>query len=131
MAHKHYKEMMMYAEDAAETDEPWERWEATVSGTNWIDMNGDPMWDSGYKYRRKPKTININGYEVPEPVREHLEIGSKYYTFDLYDKSFAGEWSGHRLDFRRLDLGFIHSTRKGAQDHFKALLSFTENKDGS
>jgi hypothetical protein len=28
-----------------------------------------PHWISNVDYRRKPRTININGIEVPEPVR--------------------------------------------------------------
>jgi hypothetical protein len=66
-AHKHAALMLQYAQDAAETETPWERWEWR-RGHGWIDMTGSPLWVNEYEYRRKPRTININGLEVPEPM---------------------------------------------------------------
>lgn len=54
--HPHAKAMMEYAEDAAETDKPWERWELT-GGSVFVACNVHPNWDVAYRYRRKPKPL--------------------------------------------------------------------------
>lgn len=54
-AHPHAENMRLYAEDAAETDKPWERWEYMWSG-RWNPLGGDPDW-SYDDYRRKPKPL--------------------------------------------------------------------------
>ena len=76
MGHIHAAAMAEYAKDAAETDMPWERWEVsmTESGDEYRNLLGHPDWAVTRKYRRKPKTILINGHEVPEPHRKPLEI---------------------------------------------------------
>ena len=68
MGHIHAAAMAEYAKDAAETDMPWEWWEVsmTESGDEYRNLFGHPDWAVTRKYRRKPKTILINGYEVPE-----------------------------------------------------------------
>ena len=62
--------------------EPWKGWEEQAppdtSGSLWAcyyRCPSHPQWISGYKYRRKPRTITINGFEVPEPLREAPEEG--------------------------------------------------------
>lgn len=102
MAHVHAELMKKYAEDAAETD----------------DM----------EYRRKPRTININGYEVPEPLREAPEVGASYFLVSLVDERGLANpaWSGDKFDERCLRAGITHATREAAELHARALLSFTE-----
>ncbi len=133
MAHKRYKEMMMYAEDAAEIDEPWLRWqfemETPTGATYWADCSCDINWLGLNKYRRKPKTININGYDVPEPVREPLRDRDRYFCTCLYLFGPICVWCGDTVDQTRLDAGIIHLTKEAAILHSKALLSLTENKD--
>lgn len=54
--HKHFRHMADYAQDAAETDKPWERWE--MSGGNeskWRQNKTHPTWAENLEYRRKPK----------------------------------------------------------------------------
>ena len=125
MGHIHAKLMAQYAEDAAETDMPWERWEVSFSG-GFTGVSGHPSWSVHHKYRRKPKTILINGREVPEPCRTPLEIGDAYWTFTFF---FAGVievyWDGDREDHNALKNGFIHLTKEAAEKHFNALKSFT------
>lgn len=69
-AHPHAENMRLYAEDATETDRPWERWECRKRGEvhrqggRWVhawehcqpDMRS---WRPDYEYRRKPRTIRI------------------------------------------------------------------------
>jgi hypothetical protein len=59
-AHPHAENMRLYAEDAAETDKPWERWQVRTVYDNaeWIQCEeGLSMWLRDCKYRRKPKPL--------------------------------------------------------------------------
>jgi hypothetical protein len=54
--HIHAENMRLYAEDAAETDAPWERWELKyVGASRWEPCQVNPIWDERRNYRRKPK----------------------------------------------------------------------------
>lgn len=129
-AHIHAESMKLYAEDAMTTDEPWELWEFSPDGIEWDNLMDNPIWLIGVKYRRKVKTININGFEVPEPVRKPLEIGTKYYTLNHLSSYVSTHmWGNDEIDLRWLKLGLIHLTEANAELHRQALLSFTEIKD--
>lgn len=73
------------------------------------------------------KTININGFEVPEPLREAPTLECQIY-FPLisspafYDCFFFTNtpWQ-EKLILR----GICHLTKEAANLHAKALLSFT------
>ena len=55
--HRHAELMALYAQDALETDRPWERWEFRPK-SRWLPfLLGDhPLWEEECEYRRKPKT---------------------------------------------------------------------------
>ncbi|QPB42182.1 hypothetical protein [Rodentibacter haemolyticus] len=130
-AHIHAKLMAEYAKDAMETDKPWKRWEVkNDSDVKWYACKNHPAWHEDRQYRRKPKTILINGIEVPEPVREPLHKGDTYYTPD-FDKNMysALGWCDDDYDIEYLRNGIIHLTKENAIAHAKALISFTEVKD--
>lgn len=82
-------------------------------------------------YRVKPKTININGYEVLEPVRTKLNEEDAYYIPDALGYAFyiSDWWSDTDQDLEFLNLGLIHLTKEAAIQHAKALLSFTAKED--
>jgi hypothetical protein len=132
--HKHWKEIAQYAQDAAETEKPWKRWQYRLNDANWTTFTKTDQFEDivGIEYRRKPKTININGIEVPEPMREKPEIGHKYFALSFdYDDGYSEQtWEDHRLDLIWLSRGICHLTRKAAELHAKALLSFTK-KEGT
>lgn len=74
MKHPHAANMLLYAEDAAETDKPWERWEAKESVFNthpWRSLFGSPLWEEKCQYRRKPKPY------TPTLLDEALELEIK------------------------------------------------------
>lgn len=125
--------MMQYAQDAMETDEPWERWEVYVLN-GWITLEHDPIWSPRFSYRRKQKTININGYEVPEPLRVAPKIIKEQYvtvyvaTTDCVDLCCTHTITGSDYDMELIKRGVLHTTRDAAVIHSKALLSFTEAK---
>lgn len=80
-------------------------------------------------WRIKPKTININGFEVPEPLREKPEHGIEYYVPDIYSSNaFADNytWEDDKVDSKHFRMGFVHLTKEAAKLHAKALLSFTK-----
>ena len=126
-AHKHAALMMQYAQDAQETETPWERWQVLRDGT-WYTMLDYPLWHCSLEYRRKPKTIRIGEFDVPEPVREPLEEGQKCWTPDVPFAARELVWCGGSYDKFLLEAGLIHLTREAAQQHVDALLSFTRRK---
>lgn len=138
-AHIHAELMAQYAQDAMETDRPWERWQVrqlvSTQGERkyheWCDCaRVDMTFPLDFEYRRKPRTININGHEVPEPEREVLKEGSTYWVarfeYELLCDYYT--WRNDELDYRWLKRGLIHLTEDAAVTHAKALLSFTENR---
>lgn len=131
-AHIHAESMIQYGHDALITDKPWELWECrplTDDKAKWcgFDPNTHPVWNISYEYRRKQKTININGFEVPAQVREPLEVGTVYYVSSVLTEHLSVQyrWSADATDFRSLKRGLIHLTPEAAELHAKALLSFT------
>ena len=124
--HKHAALMLQYAKDAAETDKPWERWEFCHMRGEYSSLHGHPEWVEDNEYRRKPKVILINGYEVPEPCRTPLEIDDVYWTFTFIKGGVTNfYWSDDSEDHNAFKNGFIHLTKEAAEKHFNALKSFT------
>lgn len=128
--HPHANLMRQYAEDAAETDKPWERWEYCGSDPPWIRLTCHPQWWLWQQYRRRPRTITINGIEVPEPMREAPELNSVYWYPQFGYTNIIGhhKWTGDETDRICLSHGICHSTPEAAALHAKALLSFTGSK---
>ena len=64
-AHKNAHLMELYAQDAHETETPWERWESKHQLAGWHDCRGEPCWDStDLVYRRKSQTKVIDWNKV-------------------------------------------------------------------
>ena len=129
--HKHAQLMLQYAQDAQETDKPWERWECKYPQCNWEPMHLGAYFHPDVEYRRKPRVIVINGIEVPEPMREKPEEGT-YYWHPLITSSSAScrnMWSNDDWHLVRFENGLCHFTREAAELHAKALLSFTKKKE--
>lgn len=127
--HPHAELMIQYAQDAMNHRSPELLWEyRTSAGQNWKQCIDCPTWQPVYQYRRKPQTININGHEVPEPVRYPLKDGDQYFVPSLSKTNLAWDmiWYSQSpitiSDFKR---GLVHTTREAAQLHAMALLSFT------
>lgn len=55
-AHKHADNIARFARDAAETDKPWERWQASSDGQTWRNLYAMPSWEQNLYYRRKETT---------------------------------------------------------------------------
>ena len=80
MAHPHAENMRLYAEDAAETGTPWERWEFESAG-KWIRLLHHPDWKFDNEYRRIPQPIKVEGwvnvYPPSSGPRRFLAYGTK------------------------------------------------------
>jgi len=128
--HIHAELMIEYAKDWAETPYPWERWEFCDGGA-WERLTMHPRWNSQTKFRRKAKTITINGFEVPEPLSsvEGLEYAYIVYAhaLDMCAKISVAIWAENYADelVIIIEKGLVHSTAENAQAHASALLSFT------
>jgi len=101
-------------------------------GSITVNVTGDEALKymlEGQDISIKPETININGHEVPAPVREPLELGKMYLFVHFWDDAVVSEvtWSDDRVDRHRLKWGLIHSTKEAAIAHAEALLSFTRS----
>ena len=125
MGHIHAAAMAEYAKDALETVKPWERWEFSCQKQEYKTLWDHPTWHEKNKYRRKPKTILINGHEVPEPHRTPLKDGEEYWALSLIRGATSAHWQDDGIDNHYLKNGFIHLTKEAAEKHFNALKSFT------
>jgi hypothetical protein len=127
--HPHAELMALYAQDAMETDKPWERWEFKSPDLDvWNSFKMcRPTWEPIYEYRRKPRTIRIGEYDVPEPVREAPDIEQFYFHVEfLADDGIHGHyWKGTVHDYRLLERGLVHIDPKAAEIHSKALISLS------
>jgi hypothetical protein len=75
----------------------------------------------------KQKTININGFCVPEPLRGALNKGDFYYLVEFSVEIIKKiQWENDERDIKWITLGICHRTKEAAELHRKALLSFTE-----
>jgi len=130
--HIHADLMRLYYEDALETESPWERWEFRRFGDDtWNICGTHPLWNLEWEFRRKPKTININGFIFPEPMREAPAFGTTYYYASTVAILYINNpltWTGSDFDMELLRRGVCHLTREASEIHTNALISFTEQK---
>lgn len=137
-AHVHAALMLQYAQDAAETDTPWERWETSESKTkigdewvdDWEDLTETPDWNPAVGYRRKSSVRYVGGIEIPVPLQKEPDMGRDYYYLAFRQNPKAGlhefmvcvdEWRGRTGDFHRLLTNICHLSEKKAQIHADVL----------
>ena len=126
--HIHADLMLQYAQDAQETDKPWERWEVYGKVTGrWISLSERFSFISEHQYRRKQKMLSVtlaSGEVVswPEPQRTELEYGDAYFYVDVDGSVMVEEWDCLEWDKRTLSNGWIHLTKEAAEQHVAALL---------
>ena len=123
-AHKHAALMMQYAQDALETETPWERWQFRPVGVeNWLDGGCGISFSDLCEYRRKPRTLTYT-VTIPEPMREAPETGSWYWLAETagYDFTSRVEWEGDNCDHSWLKRGLCFATKEDAITAAKAML---------
>lgn len=124
MKHVHADNMLLFAQDAMETDRPWDRWEGRADGEGeWTPARGNPSWNPSHQYRRKPRTIKVNGFDVPEPMREAPEIKSTCWLVIVTGHYFSSLvlWDESDACNMWLSRGLIHSTKEAAAKHAMAM----------
>ncbi len=120
MAHIHAELMAQYAEDAKKYNEPWEMWQLG-DGFTWNDCTTHPCWSTFHVYRRKTRTIKIAGYEVPEPVREPLSRGQKFWAVNPFMGPQEFIWDSHIGHQHALESGFVHLSEEAATRYYEVL----------
>ena len=122
-SHKHAALMMQYAQDWAETDEPWDRWEVAAFGNKFVPLHVHPGWRKEHEYRRKPRTMTYT-VTIPEPMLEEPEAGTDFFLADPHSERlhFTFRWEGGGVTRRWLKRGLCFATREDAVAAAKAML---------
>ena len=124
-AHKHAALMLQYAQDAAETDTPWERWEFKTDWDTWVKLSKNPSWFEDRKYRRKPQVIRVGRHEFPKPISEAPEVGTEYWIVRAYSTGgHSAEkfvWKADPIDYGLMRNSLAHLSQEAAQAHADTL----------
>ncbi|EMJ6797683.1 hypothetical protein RGI81_003612 [Morganella morganii] len=119
---------MAKAAEIAKTDkEWWKHFEIKMPSFNaWSEMCNEVFFDND-EYRLKPNFIDINGHQVPEPVRESPDNNDLLWIADITQPHAQKLiWTHHPSDILMLERGILHLTKEAAEAHAAALLSFTQ-----
>ena len=127
MKQHHHAEILRAIADG----EPLENFEVHYS--NWYETDWKSLADEWaswifhpekWQIRRKQKTIMVNGFEVPEPVREPLRNRQACWAISLADEGYAYElyWDNAPFHHNALKRGTLHLTKEAAVAHAKAML---------
>lgn len=123
-AHKHAALMLQYAQDAMETDKPWERWQFRALDTEgWLDCVVGTGFSDLWEYRRKPRTMTYT-VTIPEPLREAPGVGEAYYVAAPDAAGFCLEyvWAGRETCIQRFKRGLCFATKEDAIAAAKAMM---------
>ena len=128
MKHKHAELMMQYAQDAMESDNPWELWEMRFpANESWSSCtDGDMHFSLQFEYRRKPKMISVtlaNGEVVswPEPHKGDLDCNDHYFTVGDGGEIAHYSFQNTSIERKTLRFGLAHLTKEAAEQHSHAL----------
>lgn len=102
------------------------------SKDTWYVASECPPYGSAYSlvYRKKQKTILVNGFEVPAPETVgRLNPGQQYFVPSVANTVyfFATCWNDDACDIENLKRGIIHLSSKNAIKHAKAMLGIDPN----
>lgn len=102
----------------------------------WYDSAGTFMYPNKYRIKpEEPKTIKVNGFDVPEPMRETIPVDTPFYLADVVVSKYysAFYWTASESDTTWLARGLLHTTVEAAVAHAKAMLGIdpyaTEDAD--
>lgn len=123
-----HADLMAKAAEIAKTDQYWQRhFEEKFHSTDKWNPMSDVFFQTHREYRLKPRFIDINGHQVPEPVLEPLEVNNLLWIADITQPNAEQlMWTGHTSDILMLERGILHLTKEAAEAHIAALLSFTQ-----
>ena len=75
-----------------------------------------------------PKTITVNGVEVPGPERVAPEVGTKYHVIDIALGTPCLTWDNDSTDCRYLELGLVYLNKEACLTAANALLNALKEK---
>ena len=127
-SHKHAHLMAQYAQDALETDKPWERWE-WKGGGGWYPLANEFTFSIHYEYRRKPQTLTYT-VTMPEPMREAPELDTEYYLVSLFEPRYfeVAYWEDCHGERMLLKRGLCFKTEEDAIAAAKAMLPIKQGE---
>ena len=99
---------------------------------NWYTITGVFVYPNKYRVKpEEPKTIKVNGFDVPEPMREAPADYTQYFSADTteLDYYYENSWVATPLETRWLLRGLLHSTKEAAVAHAKAMLGIDPYAD--
>lgn len=126
-AHKHAAAMMQYAEDAAKSATPWEKWEARRADYEWSAMTGHPSWLANYEYRRKaPKRFLLVGDKKIKLFEVEPEYETPYFYISA-DEVCETQWDNMRADRLNFKENNCFRTREDAEQVLEAVQHIFNN----
>ena len=103
---------------------------------NWYNGQGAFMHPNKYRIKpEEPKTIKVNGFDVPEPTQSAPLADEQYYVAapGYVNWYWAQSWGGFNSEQTLVRRGVLHSTKEAAVAHAKAMLGIdpyaTEDAD--
>ena len=128
-AHKHAEHMALYAQDAKETEYPWERWQVcSLESGEWLTLSDTPCWAQIFEYRRKPQPcclVDALGvvHEWPQPIKTAPEHGATLFYVDFGLPSMVGswKWDNDPADIVLMSNGLLHNRAEDALQHARTL----------
>ena len=92
-----------------------------------LDKDGSISYTFDWTLTPKPRTITINGIDVPSPEVVAPAVGTRYWWPDLFGgvMSTYSTWYNDKQDKQALARCIVHLTEEAAIKHAEALLSFT------
>ena len=104
----------------------FEEWHEMISLSN----IKEPNWCIDLVYRIAPRTIMVNGVEVPAPETAYPEDGVDFYVPDLAEADLfsEGNWDEAEWDLNALNRGLVYLDKESAIARAKAMLITQEVK---
>lgn len=92
--------------------------------SEWKDLHHAAPFTSSYEYRIKPRTVYVNGVEVPAGEKEALPKGTVYYipAPSFIDHFYAHAWNDESDDCSLLEQGLVYRCIEDAIARAKAML---------
>ena len=130
-AHRHAALMLQYAQDALETETPWERWQIRPEGgtEGWHDCSGRLCFSERCEYRRKPRTLTYT-ITIPEPMREEPEAGTDFFLAVPHSERlhYTFRWEGAEVTRLWLKSGLCFATKEDAIAAAKAMMPIKQGE---
>ena len=123
--HKHAELMLAYATESLTDAKAYLNWEVRTAPGEWFDISCHPLWHTDMEYRRKPRTVLIDGIEVPKPEITAPKLGTMYWSAEPTAID-ALKWNDDKYDARTLDAGLVHLTKDAADQHRAALFGYNK-----